>query len=191
MRYQTALMRAILTNPKAQEMIDYVSPIYGDSYVGLWLFQSIGTVMGEVYNIADQLRHEMNPATADLLLDLWEDHYGIARDNSLTKEQRRNRLIAKTQSRGACNPKRMEAAISAALGGVQVEVTENISKNMFLVNIREVVDSIAPAVAVVERMKPAHLVYQMRVAFNTVSEADLRTAIAATQIEYFKVEVHQ
>ena len=46
MRYQTELMRSILTNETAQKIIDYISPIYGDSYVGLWLFQAIGTALG-------------------------------------------------------------------------------------------------------------------------------------------------
>ncbi len=189
MKYQTELMRSILTNEKAQEIIDYVSPKYGNSYVGLWLFQVIGTVMGDVYSMADALRYETNPATADLLLDYWEDHYGIARDTSLTKEQRRLRLITKTQTRGPCNPTRLAAAVSAALGGVKVEITENVAKNTFLVNVREVVDDITPAVSVLERMKPAHLIYQIRVATQMVSTADLKVAIAITHAEKFKVEV--
>lgn len=191
MRYQTEMMRAILTNEKAQEIIDYVSQIYGDSYVALWIFQAIGTVMGEVYTMAEQLCYETNPATADLLLDYWEDHYGIARNPALSKEQRQASLIAKTQSRGPCNPNALENAVSAALGGVEVEITENVAKNTFLVNIREVVDSINPAVAVLERMKPAHLIYQIRVATQSVTTAELKTAIAMTWAELFKVEVLQ
>lgn len=191
MNYQTKLMQEILTNEKAQEIIDYVSQIYGDSYVALWIFQAIGTVMGEVYTMAEQLCYETNPATADLLLDYWEDHYGIARNPALSKEQRQASLIAKTQSRGPCNPKALENAVSAALGGVEVEITENVAKNTFLVNIREVVDSINPAVAVLERMKPAHLIYQIRVATQSVTTAELKTAIAMTWAELFKVEVLQ
>ena len=44
MNHQTELMRSILKNQKAQEIIDYVSPIYGNSYVGLWIYEAIGTV---------------------------------------------------------------------------------------------------------------------------------------------------
>lgn len=191
MKNQTELMRAILTNKKAQEIIDYVSPIYGNSYVALWIYQAIGTVLGEVCDIAEQLMNETNPATADLLLDYWEDHYGISRDSSLTKEQRRIRIIAKTQSRGSCNPSRLATAVSAALGGVPVEITENVAKNTFLVNIREVVDSINPAVAVLERMKPAHLIYQIQVATQTVTATEIKTAIAVTRAENYHVEVLQ
>lgn len=191
MNYETKLMRTILTSPKAQEIINYVSPIYGNSYVGLWIFEAIGAVLGEIYDIGVALQNETNPATADLLLDIWEKHYGIVTDPTLTSEQRRARIIAKTQSRGPCNRVTLETAISAALGGVEVDIEENIAKNTFLVNIREVVDSINPAVAVIERMKPAHLIYQIRVATQTVSEATLKTAVAVTRAEIYKVEVYQ
>ena len=63
MNYQTALMQQILTNEKAQEIIDYVSQIYGDSYVGLWLFQTIGSVLGPVCDLSEQLTLETSPAT--------------------------------------------------------------------------------------------------------------------------------
>lgn len=189
MKNPTEMMQAILTNETAQRIIDFVSPIYGNSYVGLWIFQAIGVVMGEICDIADQLKHETNPATSVLLLDYWEDHYAIPRDRSLTVEQRQNRLIAKTQSRGPCTPARLEAAISAALGGVKVEITENVAKNTFLINIREFVDSIEPAVAVAERMKPAHLIYQIKVATQTIARKDIDMAIAMTRAETYKVEV--
>lgn len=191
MRSRTEMMQHILTNDMAQRIIDFVSPIYGNSYVGLWIFQAIGFVLGDIYTIAEQMRYETNPATAELLLDYWEDHYGIPRDFSLTAEQRRLRIISKTQSRGPCNPARLEAAVSASLGGVPVEITENVAKNTFLVNIREYVPDFTAAVAVLERMKPAHLIYQIRIATQTVTDAELKIAIAMTHTEQYKVEVQQ
>lgn len=191
MRYRTELSQHILTSPTAQKIIDYVSPLYGESYVGLWLFQVIGMSMDDIYEIAAKLRDETNPITTDILLDYWEDHYAIARNSSLTNDQRRARLLAKIQERGPCNPERLAAAVSAALGGVQVEITENVAQNTFLVNVREVVGSIAPAIAVLERRKPAHLIYELRVATQTVSEADIKIAIAITRSESFEVEVAQ
>ena len=191
MRYQTELMRSILTNKTAQKIIDYVSPIYGNSYVGLWLFQAIGVALEDICKIAEQLKYETNPATADLLLDYWEREYALPTDTSLTKEQRRAKIIAKTMTRGPASPARLSAAVSAALGGVEVDITENVDRNTFLVNIREYVPSIAPAVAVLERMKPAHLIYQIRVATQTVSDAELKVAIAMTHAEQYKVEVLQ
>ena len=60
-----------------------------------------------------------------------------------------------------------------------------------MVNIREVVPSIVPAVAVLERMKPAHLIYQIRVCTQTISDVDIRVAVAITQSEQYSVEVFQ
>lgn len=191
MRYQTELMRSILTNETAQRIIDFVSPVYGDSYVGLWLFQAIGVALEEVCKIAEQLKEETNPATADLLLDYWEREYGLATDTSLTKEQRRGKIIAKTQTRGPASPARLSAAVSAALGGVEVDITENVAQNTFLVNIRDYVPSFTAAVAVLERMKPAHLIYQIRVAARMVTDAEIKVAIATVHAEQYRVEVLQ
>ena len=189
MRNQTELMKSILTNEKAQEMIDYVSPIYGNSYVALWIIQALGTVLGEVYSIVEELRYETNPSTSDLMLDYWENHYKLPIDPSLSKEQRQLRLASKIRSRGPCSPARLAAAVSAALGGAKVEITENVAKNTFLVNVRDIVYDLIPAVAVLERMKPAHLRYQIQVATQMVAEADLKVAIAMTHAEMNKVEV--
>lgn len=189
MRYQTELMRSILTSETAQKIIDYVSPIYGNSYVGLWIFQAIGTALDDVCAVAEQLRYETNASTAELLLEYWERRYGLSVDNSLTIEQRRTRILAKTQSRGPCNPARLSAAVSAALGGVKVEITENVARNRFHVHIMGSVDSLDPAVAVIERMKPAHLIYNINVSVQTSTDADLKTAIAMTHAERFALPV--
>lgn len=191
MRQKTELMQAILTSEKAQEIIDYVSPIYGQSYVGLWLYQAIGTALDVAYELMVSLRNETNPSNASLLLDLYEKHYGLTTDPNLTAEKRRQRILSKIQSRGPCNPKRLAEAASAAIGGIQVDIEENISKNKFLVNIREYIEDITPVVAVLERMKPAHLIYEIRIATQTVSDAVLKTAIAVTHAELYKVEVLQ
>lgn len=189
MRYQTELMRQILTNAKAQEIIDWVSQLYGESYVGLWMFQSIGTELGDINALADQLRFETSPATTSLLIGYWEDCYNLPRNPNLTIEQRRQRIIAYLRQRGPCTPERMANAVSAALDGVPVDVTERVAKNTFHVNIREAVPSLLPAVAVVERMKPAHLIYTVQIVTQTVSETELKMAIALVQGETYKVEV--
>lgn len=189
MRNPTTMMREILTNEKAQQIIDWVPPVYGQSYIALWIFQAMGVVLGDIYKIACDLRYESSPATSVLLLDYWERHFNIPTDTSLTIEQRQLRLEAKTTSRGPCNPARLEQAISAALGGVEVDITENIAKNTFLVNIRDIVYDITPAVAVLERMKPSHLIYQIRVATQTVSETDIKAAIAVVHAEMNRVDI--
>lgn len=191
MRYRTELMQSILTSETAQKIIDYVSPIYGNSYVGLWIFQAIGTALDDVCTIAEQLCYETNPSTAELLLDYWERRYGLPMDSSLTTEQRRTRILARRQSRGPCNPARLASAVSAALNGVDVDITENVVKNRFHVHVLGNVDSLAPAVFVIERMKPAHLVYDISVTVQTEATAELNIATAVTHTERFSMQVEE
>lgn len=185
MNYRTELMDEILTNEKAQEIIDYVSQIYGDSYVGLWLFQAIGSVLGPVCDLAEQLEYETSPATTTLLISYYESQYGIQGDPTQTIEQRRANVVATMTSKGACNPARLASAISAALGGAPVEILENTGTNKFTVNIRQVVRSYAPAIAVIEQLKPAHLIYSIQGVTQESTSADLNTALAMTRAELY------
>lgn len=189
MRQPTDLMRSVLTDEMAQRIIDWVPPVYGDSYVGLWIFQAIGTLLGEVRDICEALMYETSPATATLLLDQWEDQYGLMRDSSMTTEQRRARIVQKRLARGPCNPATLAVAVSNALGGIKVEIQENVAKNTFAVVLADVVEDISPAVPVLERMKPAHLIYEFRVAAQTATATKVGVGIAVTQSEIMEVEV--
>lgn len=189
MRQPTELMRSILTDEMAKEIIDWVPPVYGDSYVGLWTFQAIGTLIGEIRSICESLMFETSPATATLLLDQWEDQYSLPRDGSLTIEQRRSRLIQKRLTRGPCNPTTLAMAVSSALGGIPVEIKENVAKNTFAVVLPEGVKNVSPAIAVLDRMKPAHLIYEFHVADHTATATRVGVGIAATQSEIMEVEV--
>lgn len=189
MRNPTELIRSILTDPTAQEIIDYIPPVYGDSYVGLHIIQAIGKVLGEVRKICQDMMYETTPATSTLLLDYWEDQYAIPRDSNLTIEQRRARIIQKRLSRGPCNPAILSAAVSSSLGGIRVDINERVAKNTFEVRIYNQVDDLSPALETLERMKPAHLIYEIRFVDQTAITAEINVGTAVTYGEKFKVEV--
>ena len=298
MNYRTELMEQILTNEKAQEIIDYVSQIYGNSYVGLWLFQTIGSVLGPLTDTSDQLMLETSPATSTLLLPYFEAEYGIQADPTMSLEQRREVVVAAMRSKGACTPARLADSVSAALGGVPVEIIEyagdkiifteieaivngstsgqepdeatsitneeidnlvlygivphepsqeteedlvtgtgdniiasdgsellsilvsgdepdettsitypeidqiviygialnqdaNLNQYTFIVNIRAAVNSTAPAVAVIERMKPAHLIYTIQGVTQESASTDITIGVALTAAEHFTVTVQE
>ena len=289
MNYRTELMEQILTNEKAQEIIDYVSQIYGNSYVGLWLFQTIGSVLGPLYDTSEQLMLETSPATTTLLLPYFENEYGIQADPTMTIEQRREVVVAAMRSKGACTPARLADSVSAALGGAPVEIIEyagdkiifteieaivngstsgqepdeatsitneeiddlvlngvsyiyddlqtsagddlvtsdgdtflaningpdettsitypeidqiviygvvlnqdgNLNQFTFIVNIRAAVSSTAPAVAIIERMKPAHLVYTIQGVTEESASTDITIGVALTAAEHFTVTVQE
>lgn len=293
MRYQTEMMNKILTNEKAQEIIDYVSQIYGESYVGLWIYQAIGSVLDNASKISNQLMNETLPTTTTLLIDYWENEFGLTPDPSLTIAQRQQRLVDNIKSKGAITPAKLEAAVSASLGGVSVEVYErtgsyveqtsstsnngtvtllteaNTSANSngnvritsnttstsdgagnvritsnttsasdnqgnititsnetaehdgngvitltspyssavfdirnnelvlagtdggyeFTVNIQESVESVKPAIATIERLKPAHLNYVLKSTLNTDVQINENVAIATTLAVFNTVTV--
>lgn len=189
MKQQSELMRHILKNEVAQRIIDFVSPIYGDSYVALWIYEAIGVALSELTTLAEQLRYETNPNTTELLMDYWEDQYGLYRDSSLTMEQRRARLLDKIRYRAPANPKRLAAAMQTVLG-VPVEITERVAKNTFQVNILNSVGDfkkLLHALAVLEARKPAHLIYTINVVSQT-DATDLKMAMAITQEEANKID---
>ena len=190
MKQQTELMRHILKNETAQRIIDFVSPIYGESYVGLWIYEVIGFAIGEIAAIAEQLRYETNPNTTELLMSYWEEHYGLHPDSNLTMDQRRVRLLDKIRYRAPANPRRLADAMATVLG-VPVSITERVAKNTFQVDILDAVadfKKLLHALDVLEKRKPAHLIYTVA-ANNPVDETDLKLATATTQAEDYHVGV--
>ena len=190
MRQQTELMHEILTSKTAQEIIDYVAPVYGTSYVGLWLFQVMGLAAGDFREIAEKLFDETCPITSEFLLDAWEDHYDLYRNNRLTTKQRQERLLQKIRFRAAYNPKRLADAMAAVLG-VPVKITERVAKNTFRVDILDSVSDIGKmvhALTVLDSKKPAHLIYTINVD-SKVDETNLKIATAITQSESYRVGV--
>lgn len=181
MRNPTEMMKQILTSPAAQKMIDYVSPVYGNSYVGLWIFQAIGAIFDPVVGYAETMRTEANPITSVLLLDMWEQHYDLPTNSSLTTEQRQARLAARIQSRGPCNPAKLASAVSAVIGDVPVRIHENVAQNTFLVEIFGEVSSIKKVTNLLDKTKPAHLIYWIRLQIET--PADTMIAVSVTHSE--------
>ena len=188
MRNQTDLMRSILTNETAQRIIDFVAPVYGNSYVALWIYQSIGSIIGETYTIADQLKKETNPISSTLLIDMWEDHYMLERAPDLTIERRRERIANRNRMKGYCNPSKLTSIVSGALGGVKIEFNENTSKNKFQIIVLEEVESLVPAITMIDRVKPAHLIYDIFVEIRTGQKANIKAAVAMTYSERYTIK---
>ena len=188
---RTELMVQILQSEKAQEIVDEISQIYGNSYVGLWLIQAIGTVLDDLWAIVESLPAEFIPTTATWALEYWEQEYGFAKDSTLTTEQRQQRFVTKLMDKIPYNPARMEAIVAGVLGitAEMVEIKENVSKNKFVVYIRRYVDDLSAAVQIINKKKPSHLIYDIVVAEKVESEVNVEVALALNVYEKFEVEV--
>ena len=107
MWYKTDLMEQILTSESAKQMIDYVSPIYGKSRIGLWLFQVIGLEIDDVKTICEDIFDQIFVDRATWGLPIWEKEYGITPLPDQTIEQRRTQILQMRIKR-PLNPKRFD-----------------------------------------------------------------------------------
>lgn len=115
-------------------MIDYISPIYDDSYVGLNLLNTDGVQLDQMYNWISQLKQGIVPQTVPKdLLDYWEQEYGIPVDRSLSDEERRERLFLTISTRAPMNPWKMERVASFAASGITCRIEENTARNTFTI----------------------------------------------------------
>lgn len=179
MKYRTELMDEILTSPTAQRYIDFIAPVYGNGYVALWMFQTIGLALDDLTQFADGLGDQMAPQTADWSIPDWEAEYGILPDSSLTIEQRRANILMRMRFVAPANPYRLAQYASAA-SGVPCEIVENIGKNTFAVVMRAYGGDIANMEAVLDTAKPAHLIYIYYVSMLREAESRIYSAVAGS-----------
>lgn len=159
MRHETELMRQILQSPSAQRMVDYISPIYGEDYLALWLFEIMGRALDDVEEIGESLWDQTVPQTATWALPYWEEEYGVTPDPSWTIEQRQANILARIQYTAPVNPAKL-AVLAAAAAGVPCEIVENVAKNTFSVVLHGTTNTLGRVKAVLDEAKPAHLIAQ-------------------------------
>lgn len=115
-------------------MMSRISPIYGKSYVGKWLFQVMGLEWDDAWLRFDELREQAFPETTTWAVEYWEERYAVIPKPGSTLEERRRDLIAKRGIRSPMNPARVEAIIGS-MTGKTVECTENVAPYTFAVTI--------------------------------------------------------
>lgn len=163
MWYETELMRSILQSDFAKEAVDMVSPIYGESYQGLWLFQVLGIPADKVKSFAQDLyENQIFVDTTTWLITYYEKEYGLIPDSSLTIEERRARIKRKKNAHYPMNPERMKQQLTAILGA-DVNIAEHVAKNTFQVSFANAPKEGAreKAIEYLEMAKPAHLIYNI------------------------------
>lgn len=160
--YRTELMDEILKSPKAQEIIQKLSPVYGDAYTALWLFQIIGTALDLMEEWTESLADQAVPQTATWSLPYWEEQYNISADPSWSYERRRQNIINKCITRAPINPSRM-ASIASVAAGVDARVEEHTGKNHFTVYVSAKPDMVDENYIrkEIDAAKPAHLIYSV------------------------------
>lgn len=188
MAARTELMQKILTSPEAQKIIDYVSPVYGDAYVCLNLFQCIGKALDEVDIFPELFRDYIFIQTApEEALEKWEKQYQIYPEEGWDVETRRKNLSEKI-GKHFNNPKKIENVLETMLG-YEVELKENTAKNQFQVLVRGYVKDLSSAEEFVNKVKPAHLNFDIKVSELIEAIVNIYTGIYISEHQYYRVEV--
>ena len=160
--YKTELMEEILKSAKAQELVQMVSPIYGDAYTVLWLYQAIGVVLDQVTEWVESIEQQVVPQTATWSLPYWEDQYKLYADPTWTYERRRQNILNKCLSRGVMNPYRLANIVSVA-AGADARIEELTGKNHFTVYVSAMKNQVDEEYIKkeIDNAKPAHLIYNI------------------------------
>lgn len=146
------------TNETAKRMMSRVSPIYGQAYVAKWLYQVMGIEMEEARHYFEELRSQSFPETATWGISYWEQRYGLPVDDTLSIEERRQRITAKRGLRAPMNPARIEQIISD-LCKKPCAVTEDNKNYRFYISVYtdDVKINFDDIKNRIKKIKPSHL----------------------------------
>ncbi len=150
------------TSGSAKRMMKTVSPIYDKAYVAKWIFQVMGAEVDETWQFYNELRLQAFPETATWGISYWEQRYHIAPDESLTTEERRQRVIVKRGKRAPMNAARLEQ-FTKDITGRSANVTEQNGEYTFTISILpgdSTVDYQA-LIDLVKSVKPSHLAFKV------------------------------
>ena len=161
----------------ATEMLSMISPIYDNSYIAQWLFHVMGIDAGKAKDIIRSLPEEMFPETATLTLPLWEAAYSIEQNNELSIEERRLRILRKTE-RLPMNPVRL-AKLLENVYGREFDIIEKINPYTFLIKTKhsdKIID-FTKLYDYVDDLKPAHMSYSVELGLDNKIFAAIGFAI--------------
>ena len=168
------------TSESAQRMLSDVSPIYGYSYVGKWLFQVMGMEWDEAAKIIESLKDQCYLERVTWGMRYWEERYGIEVDESLDLEYRRSRIKHAGTRYGAISPANLERLISE-FSGMTVHITEDNPHYCFDIEFEESDTKFDYRVIIekINSVKPSHLSY--RIIFPRQFDLELYHGVAVTQ----------
>lgn len=154
----------IINSQSADRMLGRVSPIYDNSYVGLWIFEAIGREYDGMWDIVNSLPDQLFPQSVTWAIELWEQRYGIVPSSTQTLEERRQAIIAARSVPAPLLPSTLEKYIYN-LTGRETRVTDYVRDFTFGI---EVVSSdgmrgsdLKEIMAYINRHKPSHMSYDL------------------------------
>jgi len=154
---------AIIQSPEAEAFLRMVTKgFYSNSCIGLWMYEVIGREWDEMREWAEGLRSEIHPQTCTWSIAIWEWVYEFEPDESMTLEERRQRIFSKILWVRPVNPEALRRSVAAFLGAADNQVEINDSSRPYSFEVLLHMSGEKPVnfeniFAYVRKIKPAHL----------------------------------
>ena len=164
-------------------MLNMVAPVYNRSKVALYLFQALGIVLQKEYDfITYDMIEQMFIRTATWGLDEWEKQFNIVPDPSWDMDKRRENLIATLQYQAPITPRKIADRISGMVG-IDTDVEEGTEPNTIDVLVRGYVYDFSKIRKMIDKILPAHLIYNLDAHYVVDSQLTAHYSIISTECE--------
>lgn len=158
------LRETIISSETACRMLDRISPIYDNSYVGLWMFEAIGLEYDKAWYIVRTLPDQLFPETVTWAIELWERRYGIIPQQSQTLEERRAAILAARTIPAPFTPSVLEKFIYNLTGRASeiVSYVRPYTFGVYIDNTEGMRDSdLAAIISYINKNKHSHMSYDL------------------------------
>lgn len=177
------LRNEILNNEIGSKMLDMVAPVYDNSKVALYLFQALGIVFQKEYDfIIYDFIEQIFIQTATWGLEEWEKQYNIVPDPSWDYDKRRENLISLLQYKAPITPKKLSDRLTGMVG-IDTDVGEAAADNTMDILVRGYVGDFSKIRQMIDKILPAHLIYNLDAHFVVDSELVNRYTIVSSECE--------
>lgn len=170
----------ILTSRSGRRMYQTISPIYKDSEIMHWFYQVAGIELDDLKVYAEQINEQGFIRTATWGLELIERLYGIEPDETLSEEERKQRIIMKKTSSQPNNPALLDADIET-LTERETETKEQHGAYKIVINLQPGLTLIDTSALfhLIEKKKPAHIDFDVGVENKIQTEITIDTSMEA------------
>ncbi|GEO26219.1 hypothetical protein AAC03nite_20040 [Alicyclobacillus acidoterrestris] len=149
----------LLTSPSGQDMLGYVTPIYGNSRYMQSVYQAEGLQFDSLMATITDILNQFYVDTATWALSQWESELNLAPNDSLTTDQRRQRIKSKLRGYGTATTALIKTVAQAYERG-EVDVIEDFAKytvHIRFVDVLGIPSNISDLQTALRAIIPAHL----------------------------------
>jgi len=178
----------MIASAKGKRFLEYISPIYEQSIIMQAIMEAIGAEWDDVDRLTDDVFAQLFPQTATWGIVYWERLVGIPRNDSLSIEQRRVRVLTRMQTRWPMTKERMEQLVRTFSKDKQAFIREFFDQYRFevLFSLTQSVD-LGTVYEVIEEAKPAHLGYSL---VARLRQGEKRVFISSTLLAGEEITVY-